>query len=80
MPRRPRQTGRATAGCRRNYLAVTPGDTVSTETSLVNWEDGATQIANAVTVPVDADRQIKVFCGNQTGSTHVIIDVFGYYL
>lgn len=64
----------------RNFLSVTAGDTSSTETSLVNWEDGATQIANAVTVPVDADRQVRVFNGDQTGSTHVIIDVFGYYL
>jgi hypothetical protein len=26
------------------------------------------------------ERQIRVYCGNQTGSTHVIVDVFGYYL
>ena len=30
--------------------------------------------------PVDTERQIKVFCGNQSGSTDVIVDVFGYYL
>lgn len=63
----------------RNFLSVTAGDTTTTETSLVNWDDGATQIANAVTVPIDASRQIRVFNGNQTGSTHVIIDVFGYH-
>jgi hypothetical protein len=63
-----------------NFLAVTAGDGESTETSLLNWGPGDIQIANSITVPVDAERQIKVFCGDQTGSTDVIVDVFGYYL
>ena len=64
----------------RNFLAVASGDATSTTTSIVNWDTGSTQIANAVTVPVNADREITVFCGDQAGSTHVIIDVFGYHL
>lgn len=63
-----------------NFLAVTAGDTASTETSLVNWDAGAKQIANSMVVPIDDERQIKVFCGDQTGSADVIVDVFGYYL
>jgi hypothetical protein len=63
-----------------NFLSVTAGDKTSTETSLLNWGPGDIQIANSITVPVDADRQVKVFCGDQTGSTDVIIDVFGYYV
>lgn len=63
-----------------NFLSVTAGDTTSTETSLLNWGAGAIQIANSITVPIDAERKIKVFCGGQTGSTEVIIDVFGYSL
>jgi hypothetical protein len=63
-----------------NFLSVTAGDKTSTNTSLLNWSPGDIQIANSITVPLDADRQIKVFCGNQTGSTDVIIDIFGYYL
>jgi hypothetical protein len=63
-----------------NFLSVTAGDKTSTNTSLLNWSPGDVQIANSITVPLDASRQIKVFCGNQTGSTDVIIDVFGYYL
>jgi len=63
-----------------NFLSVTAGDKTSTNTSLLNWSPGDIQIANAITVPLDADRKIKVYCGNQTGSTDVIIDVFGYYL
>jgi hypothetical protein len=63
-----------------NFLSVTAGDATSTETSLLNWDAGVKQIANSIIVPVDASRQIKVFNGNQTGSTDVIIDVFGYYI
>jgi hypothetical protein len=63
-----------------NFLSVAAGDATATETSLVNWNAGVTQIANSITVPLDASRQIKVFNGNQTGSADVIIDVFGYYL
>ncbi len=63
-----------------NFLSVTAGDVASTITSLLNWDAGVKQIANSITVPVDAERQIKVFNGNQTGSTDVIIDVFGYYI
>ena len=63
-----------------NFLSVTAGDKTSTNTSLLNWSPSDIQIANSITVPVDASRQIKVFNGNQTGSTDVIIDVFGYHL
>ena len=64
----------------KNFLAVAAGDAASTPTSLLNWDLGVTQIANAITVPLDASRQIKVFCGDQAGSTDFIVDVFGYYL
>ena len=63
-----------------NFLSVTAGDRTATTTSLLNWSAGATQVANSITVPVDATRQIKVFCGDQTGSTDVVVDVFGYHL
>jgi len=63
-----------------NFLSVTAGDKTTTTTSLVNWGPGDIQIANSITVPVDATRQIRVFCGDQTGSTDVVIDVFGYHL
>ncbi len=63
-----------------NFLSVAAGDTESTEASLLNWGPGDVQIANSITIPIDTERQIKVFCGNQTGSTDVIVDVFGFYL
>ncbi|CAN5439456.1 hypothetical protein BH23ACT3_BH23ACT3_09860 [soil metagenome] len=31
-------------------------------------------------VPLDQNRQVRVFCGNQPGAVHFIVDVFGYYL
>jgi hypothetical protein len=64
----------------KNFLAVTRGDATSTSTSAVNWDVGVTQIANALPVNITASREIKVFCGDQPGSAHFIVDVFGYYL
>ena len=64
----------------KNFLAVAPGDATATSTSLLNWNLGVTQIANSITVKLDAERKIKVFCGDQAGSTQFIVDVFGYYL
>jgi len=64
----------------KNFLAVAPRDATATSTSLLNWNLGVTQIANSITVRLDASLQIKVFCGDQAGSTHFIVDVFGYYL
>lgn len=63
-----------------NFLAVTDGDKTTTETSLLNWGADELQIANSITVPVNAAREIRVYCGDQNGSTHFIVDVFGYYL
>jgi hypothetical protein len=63
-----------------NFLSVTAGNVSTTATSLVNWGPGDIQIANSITVPVDAEREIRVYNGDQTGSTDVIVDVFGYYL
>ncbi len=70
----------ATAMTAGNYLAVTAGDVETTATSVLNWPDEATQIANAISVPIDAERSVRVHCGDQVGSTHFIVDVFGYYL
>ncbi len=64
----------------KNFLAVAAGNAASTPTSLLNWDAGVTQIANSITVPLDGSRQIKVFCGDQAGSTDFIVDVFGYYI
>jgi hypothetical protein len=63
-----------------NFLSVTAGDVTTTTTSLLNWSPGDIQIANSITVPVSSAREIRLYCGDQTGSTDVIVDVYGYYL
>jgi hypothetical protein len=61
-----------------NFLSVAPGDAASALASTINFP-GHVDLANASVVGVDANRQVKVFCGDQVGSTHVVIDVVGYY-
>ncbi len=62
-----------------NYLSVAPGDAASTGVSTINFPAGA-DLANGGIVKLDASRQVKVFCGDQPGSTHFILDITGYYL
>jgi hypothetical protein len=62
-----------------NFLSVVPGDAASFTASTINWPGGF-DCANGAIVKLDATRQLKAFCGDQSGSTHFIIDVTGYYL
>lgn len=62
-----------------NFASVTPGDASDFTASAINWSSNAA-IANAGTVKIDADRQIKVWAGDQAGSFQVIIDITGYYI
>ncbi len=62
-----------------NFIAVTPGDATGFTASAVNF-DGTTDVANAGTVTLDADRQVRIWAGDQAGSMFVIIDITGYYL
>jgi hypothetical protein len=61
-----------------NYLAVTSGDASGFSTSTINFPGGF-DAANGSIVRLDGARQIRIFCGDQPGSTHVIVDVVGYY-
>jgi hypothetical protein len=61
-----------------NFLAVTPGDAAAFTASSINF-NGTSDLANAATVAIDANRTVKVWAGDQSGSTHVLIDVTGYY-
>jgi hypothetical protein len=62
-----------------NFLSITPGDAATYIASTINFPAGDDRAVGGV-VQVDSARQIKIFCGNQGGSTHVIIDISGYYL
>ena len=61
-----------------NFVAVTPGDATSFSASAINYT--GPDLANAGTAQIDASRQIKLWGGDNTGSTFVIIDITGYYL
>ncbi len=61
-----------------NFLSVGPGDVASLSTSNINFPVSDDR-ANGGVVKLDANRQVKVFNGDQPGSTHFIIDVTGYY-
>lgn len=61
-----------------NFLSITPGDATGFTASAINF-NGSADIANGGIVRIDADRQVKIFCGDQSGSAHVVLDVTGYY-
>jgi hypothetical protein len=63
-----------------NFLALTPGDAGSFTASAINWSDADQSIANGLIAKLDANRFVRVWCGDQTGSTHVLLDVNGYWL
>ena len=50
----------------------------SIATSAINFP-GHDDRANGGVVKLDDSRQVKIFAGDQTGSTFVILDVTGYY-
>lgn len=61
-----------------NYLTVVPGDVTTTTTATVNWPNGGAAVGNATTVGLDSSRRVNVING-PLGSTHVTLDVTGYY-
>jgi hypothetical protein len=61
-----------------NFVSVTAGDAASFTASSLNYNAGS-NVANAATVTIAADRTIKLWGGDNTGSTNVIIDVTGYF-
>ncbi len=62
-----------------NFVSVTPGDALFPTTSAMNF-DGTHDDANAGTVNVDASRFITVWNGIESGSTHIIVDVTGFFI
>lgn len=60
------------------YLAVNEGGNSTVTSSAINWTAAGTTIANMITVPLNATRQVTVVC-SPAGSAHVILDVAGYY-
>ncbi|MEU2449954.1 hypothetical protein ABZ605_07835 [Streptomyces sp. NPDC012765] len=57
-------------------LTVWPSGTARPGSSNLNWKTGQT-VANLVTVPVGADGKVQI-ANLGWGSTHVVVDLFGY--
>ena len=67
-------TGPTTAG----NLALYPGGGSVPVTSALNYRAGQTRANNAI-VRLGPGGALAVFCNQTTGSTHVILDVTGYF-
>lgn len=61
-----------------NYLSLAPGDaTTAPATSSINFV--STDIANSGIISISADRELKIFCGDDLGGCHFILDITGFY-
>jgi hypothetical protein len=61
-----------------NFLSVGPGDTTGVSASTINFPGGDDR-ANGGIVKLSPNREVKVFNGDRTGSTHLIVDITGYF-
>lgn len=66
----------AVATTASGYLTAFPSDRTRPTASSINFPKAWTG-ANMVTVPVGADGKVKIY--NHAGSTHVVVDVLGWY-
>lgn len=66
-----------TATSKSGFLSIASGSVTTASASIINWSSVDTTLANASVVGVDGSRLVRVFCG--AGSTHVVLDVVGYY-
>ncbi len=63
------------------YLTVVAGGGDTTGPSSINWDHPAATLANGLQGPINAAREVRVFCGGlATAKAHFLIDVLGYYL
>lgn len=61
-----------------NYLSLAPGDaTAAPSPSSINF--AVTDVANSGIISISTDRELKIFCGNDLGGCHFIIDITGFY-
>jgi hypothetical protein len=60
------------------HIRLYPGETPPTVTSAVNFASGQT-LSNNVIATLGANGSVTIDCRMPTGSTHVVLDVFGYF-
>ncbi|MGB8861885.1 MAG: hypothetical protein WCC60_21700 [Ilumatobacteraceae bacterium] len=61
------------------FLAVNPGGNTTVTASAINWFGADQTIANGLLLTLNASRELTIICDGG-GSTHVIVDITGYYL
>lgn len=66
----------ATETTAAGHATLYPGSSPRPQTSSLNWSAGKT-IANQAIVPVDETGQIRIY--NRGGSSHLILDVVGFF-
>lgn len=64
---------------RAGYLSITPNSTATPTTSTLNFPLADTR-ANGVTVPLNGQGDLSIVYKASGGTTHVILDVTGYFL
>jgi hypothetical protein len=64
---------------RAGYLSITPNSTANPTTSMLNFPLGDVR-ANGVTVPLNGSGNLWIVYKASGGSTHVILDVTGYFV
>lgn len=63
------------------FLAVNPGGVTSVAAATINWSSSGQVLNNGVSLTLGADRRVTIVPGGSPGaSTHVVIDVTGYFL
>lgn len=62
-----------------NFVAVTSGIATGFTASAINF-NGTSDVANAGIVSIDHNRTVRIWNGDQSGTTHVIIDITGYFV
>lgn len=61
------------------YLAINPGGTTAVAASTINWSANGQELANGISLTLNASREITVVNGSG-GSTQFIIDITGYWM
>jgi hypothetical protein len=68
----------ATQASAAGHLRLHPADVASSPTSTVNYPAGATRAVNSL-MPVSPAGALAVYCGQASGTVHVVLDVQGYF-
>lgn len=62
------------------FLSLVPGNVASSNSSSINWNASNQINANGLTIPIDTStRTVNAICAGG-GSTHMILDVTGFFL